>query len=156
MLNSLKNFFKQNKDENFASSNDLNILCGLMIEAANIDGIIDQEEVNKISSALIDIFNEDPVEVKAEIQKCLKEVNDHKSLHFFTSKINKTFDKEKKIILFEILWEIILQDGKVHDFESNLIRRLGGLLYISDYECGNARKKVLKKIDIDSSNEKNI
>ena len=36
--------------------------------------------------------------------------------------------------------------GKVHDFESNLIRRLAGLLYISDVKCGNAKKKALAKI----------
>ena len=43
---------------------------------------------------------------------------------------------------------IILSDGKVHDFESNLIRRLSGLLYISDIHSGNARKRALDKIQI--------
>ena len=46
---------------------------------------------------------------------------------------------EQKIQLIEILWEIILADNEVHDFETNLIRRLAGLLYISDVECGNAK-----------------
>ena len=41
---------------------------------------------------------------------------------------------------------LILEDGKVHDFESNLIRRLAGLLYISDINCGNAKKRALNKI----------
>ena len=36
-----------------------------------------------------------------------------------------------------------VEDGKIHDFESNLIRRLSGLLYISDFQCGNAKKKAL-------------
>ena len=49
------------------------------------------------------------------------------------------------ILLRIILWEIILEDGEVHDFESNLIRRLAGLLYISDGQCGTAKKKVLEK-----------
>ena len=50
-------------------------------------------------------------------------------------------------ILIEVLWQIILEDGKVHDFESNLIRRLAGLLYISDVECGKAKMRMLKKIN---------
>ena len=50
--------------------------------------------------------------------------------------------------MIEILWEIILADGKVHDYESNLIRRLAGLLYLNDYECGKAKKKVLLKMGI--------
>ena len=50
------------------------------------------------------------------------------------------------MLLIEILWEIILSDGKLHDYETSLIRRLAGLLYISDVNSGNARKKALDKI----------
>tara|TARA_B100001013_G_scaffold273436_1_gene174129 strand:+ start:499 stop:744 length:246 start_codon:yes stop_codon:yes gene_type:complete len=74
-----------------------------------------------------------------------EELEEHKSFHSFTSQINQSFSNEKKIILLEILWEIILEDGELHDFESNLMRRLAGLLYISDVQCGNAKKRALKK-----------
>ena len=117
-----------------------------MVEAANIDGKIDQVEINKISNALIETFNENPAEVEKELNKCLVEIKEHKSLHFFTSKINKAFSEEKKIYLIEVLWEIILEDGKVHDFESNLIRRLSGLLYLTGVQTGNAKKRVLEKL----------
>ena len=146
MLNILKNFFQQSEEISSNPAEDLHLLCGLMIEAANIDGQIDQQEVNKISKVLIEIFNEDPTEVENEIKKSLHELSEHKSLHFFTSKINQSFEEEKKILLLQILWEIILEDGEVHDFESNLIRRLAGLLYISDVKCGNAKKQALEKI----------
>ena len=66
-------------------------------------------------------------------------------MHYYTSFINKNFDYDSKLLLIEALWEIVLSDGKVHDFESNLIRRLAGLLYISDVDSGNARKKALDK-----------
>ena len=119
-----------------------------MIEAANIDGLIDQQEVNKISKVLIEVFHENPNSVEIELQKCLNELDKLKSLHYFTSKINQSFDDKKKLLLLEILWEIILADGKIHDFESNLIRRLSGLLYISDVQCGEAKKKTLEKLQI--------
>ena len=48
-------------------------------------------------------------------------MNEPNSLHFFTSKLNKSFDNNKKIILLEILWEIVLSDKKIHDFESHFI-----------------------------------
>ena len=54
---------------------------------------------------------------------------------------------KKKIILIETLWEIVLEDKKIHEFESNLIRRLAGLLYVSDISCGNAKKRALVKIE---------
>ena len=124
-------------------------LCGLMMEAANIDGNVDQVEINKISKVLIEIFNEEPrVKLQMNYKSVLMDYNEHKSLYYFTSKINQSFAEEKKIILIEILWEIILEDGKIHDFESNLVRRLAGLLYISDAQCGKAKKKVLEKLQI--------
>ena len=148
MLNSLKNFFHQAEKTHQSNTNHLRLLSGLMIEAANIDGHVDQKEVNKISNVLIDTFHEEPSAVEEELKKCLNELGEHKSFHSFTSQINQSFSNEKKIILLEILWEIILEDGKVHDFESNLIRRLAGLLYIPDIQCGNAKKRVFKKLQL--------
>ena len=80
------------------------------------------------------------------LNKGIKNKNNSKSLHYYTSFINKNFSEERKLLLIEVLWEIVLSDGKVHDYESNLIRRLAGLLYISDVNSGNARKKALNKI----------
>ena len=145
MLNSLKKIFHQAEKTHKSDTDHLRLLSGLMIEAANIDGHVDQKEVNKISKVLIDTFHEEPSAVEAELKKCLEELEEHKSFHFFTSQINQSFSNEKKIILLEILWEIILEDGELHDFESNLMRRLAGLLYISDVQCGNAKKRALKK-----------
>lgn len=145
MLNSLKFFFHQSEEIHQNNTGDLHLLSGLMLETANIDGHVDQQEVDKISKVLIDIFHEEPSAVEAELKKCLEELEEHKSFHSFTSQINQSFSNEKKIILLEILWEIILEDGELHDFESNLMRRLAGLLYISDVQCGNAKKRALKK-----------
>ena len=145
MLNSLKFFFHQSEEIHQNNTDDLHLLSGLMLETANIDGHVDQQEVDKISKVLIDIFHEKPSAVEAELKKCLEELKEHKSFHSFTSQINQSFSNEKKIILLEILWEIILEDGELHDFESNLMRRLAGLLYISDIQCGNAKKRALKK-----------
>ena len=141
MLNSLKNIFKQSENitQKKNSEDELNLLCGLMIEAAQVDGVIDQIELDKISKALIEIFQEDRSKVELALQNTLKKVDEPKSLHYFTSKLNKKFSNKKKDLLIETLWKIILSDGKVHEFESNLIRRLAGLLYISDVSCGNAR-----------------
>jgi len=150
MFKSLKFFFQQSEELSNDDEGDLHLLCGLMMEAANVDGQIDQVEINKIHKVLIDVFNEEPHSVEIELQKCLDEIGDNKSLYSFTSKINKSFESEKKMLLLEILWEIILEDGHVHDFESNLIRRLAGLLYISDVQCGNAKSKALEKIKINN------
>ena len=148
MLESLKKFFSH-PQENLkeADSNiELNLLCGLMIEAAQTDGKIDKIEIEKISKSLVNIFSENSSDVDLALQKCSKEAEEPKSLHSFTSKLNKMLSDEKKILFIETLWSIILSDGKIHEFESNLIRRLAGLLYISDVSCGNAKKSALAKL----------
>jgi len=145
----IKLFNKIFKDNNISDKNSfdiLEILCGLMIEAANSDGKIDNQELEKINHILVDIFKEDKNEVNIILKKAVENRNNSKSLHYYTSKINKNFSDKKKILLVETLWEIVLSDGEIHDYESSLIRRLSGLLYISDVNSGNARKRALNKI----------
>ncbi len=147
MINLLKNFFE--REDNNKSNDDsyhLKLLCGLMIEAANSDGQVDNIEIEKIELSLIDTFKEDPVKIKVYLKEAIINKNNDKSLHNYTSKLNKEFPYEKKLMLVEILWDIILSDGEIHDYEASLIRRLCGLLYINDIDSGNAKKRALSKI----------
>ncbi len=149
MLQSLKNIFSNDSGQNQKfESKDIDILTGLLIEAANTDGNVSNEEVNKISSSLIHVFKENPDDVKIAISKALDDKDNSRSLFYYTSKLNKSFSDDKKILLIEVLWEVILSDNEIHDFESNLLRRLAGLLYVSDIECGNAKKRAKDKLNI--------
>ena len=146
MLQSLKNIFASDQILNAETENsEIDILSGLMIEAANTDGEVTQVELNKISHSLINIFKEDPKAVEVSLTKAFENKDNAKSLYYYTSKLNKSYSNENKIKLIEVLWEIILADNEIHDFETNLIRRLAGLLYISDVECGNAKIRAGKK-----------
>ena len=146
MLQSLKNIFASDRILNDQTENtEIDILSGLMIEAANTDGEVTQEELNKISYSLINVFKEDPKAVEISLTKAFENKDNSKSLHYYTHKLNKSYSNENKIKLIEVLWEIILADNEIHDFETNLIRRLAGLLYISDVECGNAKIRAGNK-----------
>ena len=147
MLQSLKNIFADDQSLNTENENkEIDILSGLMIEAANTDGEVTQEELNKISNSLINVFKEDPKVVEVSLIKAFENKDNSRSLYYYTSKLNKSYSDEYKIKLIEVLWEVILSDNEVHDFETNLIRRLAGLLYISDVECGNAKIRAQQKV----------
>ena len=147
MLQSLKNIFASDQVASVETQNkELDLLSGLMIEAAYTDGKVTQDELNKISSSLINVFKEDSKAVEVSLTKAFENKDNSKSLFYYTSKLNKSYSDEKKIKLIEVLWEIILADNEIHDFETNLIRRLAGLLYISDVECGNAKIRASKKV----------
>ena len=147
MIKLLKDILSNNiSAEDKVDTGNLELLSGLMIEAAYTDGQIDQIEINKIKLTLINVFEENPKEVDSILEEALKNKNNTKSLHYYTSLINKNFSDDRKLLLIEALWEIVLSDGEIHDYETNLIRRLSGLLYISDVSSGNARKRALDKI----------
>ena len=147
MLQSLKNIFASDQGESVEAQNkELDLLSGLMIEAANTDGKVTQDELNKISSSLINVFKEDPIAVEVSLTKAFENKDNSRSLFYYTSKLNKSYTDEKKIKLIEVLWEVILSDNEIHDFETNLIRRLAGLLYISDVQCGKAKIRASNKV----------
>jgi uncharacterized tellurite resistance protein B-like protein len=147
LLQSLKNIFASDQILNSETqTTEIDILSGLMIEAANTDGEVTQEELNKISHSLINVFKEDPQAVEVSLTKAFENKDNSKSLYYYTSKLNKSYSNENKLKLIEVLWEIILADNEIHDFETNLIRRLAGLLYISDVECGSAKIRAGKKV----------
>ena len=147
MLDSLLNLFNQSTSNNSTEEidNHLMLISGILIETAAVDGKIDESELSEIKKSLIYFFEINEEKSSYIVNKCLKKTNEPNSLHYFTSKINKEFEYEKKIKLLEILWEIILADGKIHDFETNMVRRLSGLLYVSDVDCGNAKKRASTK-----------
>ncbi len=148
MIKILKNFFDNSNEVDRSETNDnLSILSGLMIEAANIDGKVDSKEIEKIKTILKNEFNEEVDDIDNAMKVAIENKHNSKSLFYYTSKINKSYSTSEKIFLIETLWQIILADGEVHDYETSLLRRLSGLLYISDVDSGNARKRALTKIN---------
>jgi uncharacterized tellurite resistance protein B-like protein len=68
-------------------------------------------------------------------------------LHGFTRVIKSAFSQEERIELMEMLWEVVYADGELHHYEANLMRRLAGLMQVSDRDAGAARKRALKRLD---------
>ena len=149
MFKSLTKLFNQPEQKNTSQhlEDEIMLFVGLLVEAAAVDGKIDEAEILIIKNSIIDFFKVTNEKADLIINKCVESAGEPNLLHFFTSRINKEFDYDKKINLLEILWETIMADGQIHDFESNLIRRLSGLMYISDIDCGNVKKRVLLKMN---------
>ena len=146
-METILNFFKKSKlkidiDE---TEDHFILISGVLVEAAAIDGKIDEIEILKIKRSLINFLEISEEKCNHIVNTSLKKVDNPNSLHYFTSTINKKLEYDKKLELLEILWGIILADGKIHDFESNLVRRLSGLLYVSDIDCGIAKKRASTK-----------
>ena len=53
---------------------------------------------------------------------------------------------EERVGILELLWEVVYADGTLHDYEASLLRRVAGLLYVSDRESGEARLRVMGRL----------
>ncbi len=138
-----KNLFKKkNKD----STSDKNILIGaLLIHAAKVDENYTEKEKNIIKRALMDLNNMNITKVDEIMELAEKKEKESNQIVEFTQKIKKeTIDFKLKII--EILWKIVYSDGADDNYESNLIRRVCGLLYISDKDSGIIKLRVKNSI----------
>ena len=70
---------------------------------------------------------------------------DRVELHTITKTVRNHFSEEERVKMIEMLWEVVYSDGDLDDFEANMMRSVTGLLYVSDRESGDARKRVLAR-----------
>ena len=134
-----KKIFNKSKKENKTNNNIL--VAALLVHAAKIDENYTNDEKDLIKKALINLYSINSQEAD-ELLK-VAEAKEHESNQIleFTREIkNKSMEFRLKII--EILWKIVYSDGTSDNYESNLIRRLCGLLYISDKDSGMIKLKV--------------
>ena len=128
-----KNFFKK---ENKKNNNYKNILItSLLIHAAKIDDNYTNVEKEIIKKALISLEAITTNEAEELIKKAEKKEQESNQIIEFTREIKKK-PMEFRLKIVEILWKIIYSDGTSDNYESNLIRRVCGLLYISDKDSG--------------------
>lgn len=115
----------------------------LLLRAANIDGKKDEQEIEAIKRLIIQQFNYDEEKADILITSASEKEESSADLFEWSKIINDHYDLDSKKIVFSMMCEIICADGLIDPFESNLIRRLSGLLYISDKDSGAIKKKVM-------------
>ncbi len=121
----------------------------LLVEAATLDGHFDAQEHETIRRALVRLFSLEEASVESLITEAREIQKKSSQLQGLTRTIKKYFDEKERIELIEMLWEVVYADGELCDYESNLMRRIGGLIYVSERERGEARKRVLARLEPD-------
>ena len=135
-------FFK--KKENETENSYLIKVCALLIHAAKIDENFTVHEEEIIKKTLLELGSS-----QEDLSKIIKEAktieeNSNQILDF--TKEVKNLAETNKIKIIEALWSIVYSNNEVDIYESNLMRRLGGLLYISSKTMGDLKEKVKKNL----------
>ena len=138
-------FFKKHDSKNSAKNDDklLSKTASLFIYAAKIDENYTDKEKEIIRKTLIQLGVE---ESKADKIMLAAEINEEKSNQIldFTKEI-KNADSEFKIKITETLWTIIYSNKEEDIYESNLMRRLSGLLYLDNKTVGDIKERIKAK-----------
>ena len=136
-------FKKEKENKNDANHLSLISVAALLIHSAKIDQNFTEKEKDIIKKALIEMGadqkNLDEIIKDAEI----KEQDSNQILEFTKEVKNKNID-EKKIVI-EALWNIIFSDENADIYETNLMRRLSGLLYLDPKIVGDIKEKIKSK-----------
>ena len=141
------NKFKNN-EENIQNDEvkALNSIVALLVEAASIDGEIGNDEKNQIENILIERLNLHKIEAEKILEQTISESEEQIEIWSKTNDIRKELDYEERLNILELMWEIVLVDDVLDVFEAQLMRRVSGLLYISDIDSGTSKKRAIEKL----------
>ena len=133
------------KKEDSIENNNISLIAvaSLLIHSAKIDENFTEKEKQIIKKALIEMGAK-PEKLDQIIEESEKKEKDSNQILDFTREV-KSIDENKKKLIIEALWNIIYSDQNADVYETNLMRRLSGLLYLDNRVVGDIKQKVIKK-----------
>lgn len=122
--------------------------AALLVHAAVIDGRFDGDERRKLKAVLQTRFDDlDSVEVRRLVGEAEAEERESVDIYGFTSVLCRQLDQDGRKRIIEMLWEVVMADGVVDEFEDNLVWRTAELLGVSTRDRVLLRKAVEARVD---------
>ena len=138
----LKNIFKKREKNN---QNKHILIAALLIHAAKIDENYTEIEKKIITRAIMDLNKFSVDEAEKILRDAEKKEEESNQIVEFTREIKK-YPIEFRLKIIEIIWKIVYSDSKSDNYESSLIRRICGLLYVSDKDNGIIKTKIINQL----------
>ena len=140
------NIFKKEENEKDNNHPSIIAVACLLIHSAKIDENYTNKEKKIIKDAIVEM-GAGAEEIDKIIQDAEEKEKDSNQIIDFTREVKNINEEDKKIII-EALWDIIYSDEDADMYETNLMRRLSGLLYLDPKVVGDIKEKVLSLIHI--------
>ena len=137
------NIFKKEENEKENHHPSIMAIACLLIHSAKIDENYTNKEKKIIKDAIIEMGAE-ALEIDKIMQDAEEKEKDSNQILDFTREVKNINEEDKKIII-EALWDIIYSDEDADMYETNLMRRLSGLLYLDPKVVGDIKEKVRQK-----------
>ena len=144
----MKEFTSQNAD---IAENEIKLaraVAALLVEAAMADGNIDEIEHAHIRHMLETQLDLSADDAEAILAQSLASHEDRIEIHSLTRHIRHDADVAARLVILEMVWMVVLADGSLDAHESQLMRRLAGLLFVDDVESGMAAKRARHRLGL--------
>ena len=135
------NFFKNKEEKGLDKDESFSKIAALLIHAAKIDENYSESEKKIIIKAIMELNNVDSSNALKLLNLAEKKEEESNQIVEFTKEIKK-YSVEFRLKIIEIIWKIVYSDGVSDSYESGLIRRICGLLYVTDKDNGIIKTKV--------------
>lgn len=150
MLARVKRLFEKMEADVKAPAHNVDQLhlaaAALLVHAACIDSDFDGAERDAILEIVRGHMDLAPDDAAALVEAAEHAVDNAVQILHFTKAVKDGYAYEERVRLMEMLWEVVLADGRVDAFEAQLMRRMAGLVYVADRDAGEARKRVQQRL----------
>ena len=152
MLTQISTWMKDFTSHNIAIAEDetklARTIAALLVEAAMADGEIDDAEYAHIWHMLVTQLDLAADEATAMLDESVASHDDRIEIHSLTRRIRNDTDAADRSVILEMVWLVVLADGNLDSHESQLMRRLAGLLFVDDVESGLAAKRARQRLGL--------
>jgi uncharacterized tellurite resistance protein B-like protein len=145
MLETLKNFFTDftgKHPDRFAENDYRLAAAALLVHAATIDGDMSAAERDKLQAVLKSCFSLDDDATTELIDRATTAEQEAIDLYHFTSTLNNKLNDDGRRRVIEMMWEVIYADGRLNEFEDNLVWRAADLLNVPSRDRVEIRRRV--------------
>lgn len=155
MFSTVKNWLSQNDTQAVTEVSEslelAQLVTALLVEAAGADGKIADEESQLISEIISAQFELSDDEMVTVLSDAVNDYTDRIEIHGLMRRLREKADYEERIGVLELVWMVVLSDDRLDHIEAQLMRRLAGLLYISDVDSGLAAQIARTRLGIDAA-----
>lgn len=149
MLKKFKQLFESAADTSAPKDDEVKLAAAtLMFELIRADGDIDDVEIEQLRMVLGNHFQMGSADVETLIDDAQNSAQEAISLQGFTRQICDHWGNEERVKLLEYLWLLALADQHIDTHERHLVRKVAGLLYLTDRQINVARENAKQQLDI--------
>ncbi|NND81054.1 MAG: TerB family tellurite resistance protein [Gammaproteobacteria bacterium] len=153
MFKSLKELFQKKvveQESTLSEEQELQLAAAvLMFELIRCDGSTDKVELNYMAEILRNQFNLSDADLDELFKLAKKSAEDATDLHRFTRAICDKWGNSRRMKLLENLWMISLADEEIDAHERHLVRKVAGLMYLTESQIVQSRENAKRRLNID-------